>query len=60
MDEKRTYITVYVPRDYEYLVEWLAAEAERQDRTVNAVIVRLLAAVAKEQQTEEEVDAKSD
>ena len=50
---QKSYMTVYIPKRAEGLLEWLRAEAKRQERSVNAVIVRLLIA-AKENSSEKE------
>ena len=52
------YLTLYIPKRQEGLIEWLKAEAKRQERAVNAVIVRILIS-AKENSSEkgEGIDA---
>lgn len=52
-EEYDPYRTIYIPRRWEGLIGWLKAEAKRQERSVNAVIVRILLA-AKEGSTEKE------
>jgi len=41
---KGPYLTVYFSKQGKGLIEWLKAEAKRQDRSVNAIIVRILVA----------------
>ena len=52
---KGPYLTVYFSKQGKGLIEWLKAEAKRQDRSVNAVIVRILIA-AKEGSSEKAPD----
>jgi len=49
------YLTLYIPRRWEGLIEWLKAEAKRQERSVNAVIVRILTTAMREDEREEEI-----
>ena len=49
------YRTIYIPKRQEGLIGWLKAEAKRQERSVNAVIMRILLA-AREGANEKEVD----
>ena len=51
--EYEPYRTIYIPKGQGGLIEWLKAEAKRQERSVNAVIVRILIS-AKENSSEKE------
>ena len=51
---KKPYLTVYFPKRAEGLIEWLAEEAKRQERSVNAVVVRILLAAREDSNNKNE------